>query len=438
LIFACTSATAGGFKPAVAVFFATAARNKHDKWRREPLNPAKRLYRGGDHFMRAILVDDERLALAQLKKILERHVGGVQVIGMYSDPTRVVAIAEKLAPDVVFLDIHMPGMSGVKLGELLQERVPAVEIVFVTGYDQYAVHAFEMYALDYIMKPVQPERLSKTMQRLRVKIGDRANKDDKGEREADPPLICCFNQIRVQLSGEKPKFIKWRTSKAQELFAYLLHHRDRIIERGTLIELLWPDFVASKAAQQLYTTVYHIRQALRNSGLEMVTIASGNPETGYRLTTGTARIDSDEWEKQVHNLGTLDKRHIEQYEKVLELYKGDYFGDFEFLWAEYERERLRRMWLNLARSVSGFYMEQQQPQAAIRINRLIQQMFPYLEESYFALMLLYDSSGDSAGVEEQYWLLTSRMEREMESAASETISEWYASWKTRSSQVMQS
>ncbi|TMV45031.1 response regulator [Paenibacillus mesophilus] len=381
--------------------------------------------------MRAILVDDERLALAQLKKILERDVGGVQVIGMYSDPADVVAIAEELAPDVVFLDIHMPGMNGVKLGELLQERVPIAEIVFVTGYDQYAVHAFELYALDYIMKPVQPDRLSKTMQRLRRKIGDRANRDEEREREAEPPLICCFNQIRVQQSGEEPRTIKWRTSKAQELFAYLLHHRDRIIERDTLIELLWPDFEVSKAAQQLYTTVYHIRQTLRSCGLEMVTITSGNLETGYRLTTGTARIDSDEWEKQVHSLGALDIRHIEQYEKVLELYKGDYFGDFEFLWAEHERERLRRMWLNHARSVSEFYMEQQMLQAAIRINRLIQQMFPYEEESYFALMLLYDDSGDIAGVEEQYWLLTSRVEKEMESAVSESISEWFDAWKRR-------
>lgn len=388
--------------------------------------------------MRAILVDDERLALVQLKKILERDAGGVQIIGMYSDPTQVIAAAQELAPDVVFLDIHMPGMNGVKLGELLQESVPAVEIVFVTGYDQYAVHAFELYALDYIMKPVQPDRLSRTVRRLGAKIGRKAHEDDKCEEAgAEPPLICCFNQIRFQLPGEEPKVIKWRTSKAQELFAYMLYHRERMVERDTLIELLWPDFDVAKAAQQLYTTVYHIRQTLRNSGLSMVSIASGSLEAGYRLTTGEARIDSDEWEKQIHNLGTLDHEHIDDYERVLELYKGDYFGDFEYLWAEHKRERLRRVWLHYARNVSGFYMERELPQEAIRINRRIQQLFPYEEESYLDLMKIYDSLGDTAGVEEQYWLLTSRVEEEMESAISESISEWYDSWKRRDCQAPQ-
>jgi two-component SAPR family response regulator len=76
-------------------------------------------------------------------------------------------------------------------------------------------------------------------------------------------------------------------------------------------------------------------------------------------------------------------------------------------------------------------MERELPQEAIRINRRIQQLFPYEEESYLDLMKIYDSLGDTAGVEEQYWLLTSRVEEEMESAVSETISEWYDSWKRR-------
>lgn len=384
--------------------------------------------------MRAILVDDEKLALRQLQHILEHNLDGIEVVGVFSDPTQVIGKAEQLLPEVAFLDIHMPGISGLQLGEQLQERLPSTEIVFVTGYDQYAVHAFELHALDYIMKPVQLDRLLKTVNRLKARIDKNANKS-ANEPQAGParhsPLICCFSQLRYQLHGEPSKPIKWRTSKAQELFAYLLHHRGRMIDRDTLIELLWPDFEAVKAVQQLYTTVYHIRQTLKSSGLETMSITSGNLEAGYRLTAGEARVDCDEWENRVKRLGALDAEQIEEYERVLELYTGNYFGDLGYLWAEHERERLRLLWLHHAKAVCAFRLGQTPPNlaAAIRINQRIQQLFPYEEESYFTLMKLYASMGERAGVEEQYWLLSSKLEQELESTVSEAVAAWYEQWR---------
>ncbi|MBU5443637.1 response regulator [Paenibacillus sp. MSJ-34] len=212
--------------------------------------------------MRAILVDDEQLALERLKLLLERDMNGVEVVELCSNSFKAFEMVDKHRPDVVFLDIHMPELDGLKLGERLQAIIPDMEIVFVTGYDHYAVQAFELYALDYIMKPVEPERLRRTVERLQGKL---KGKNNNRSKEASTPFIFCFNKIRYQLPGEEPQTIKWRTSKAQELFAYLLHHRDRTIDRSTLIELLWPDFEVSRASQQLYTTIYHIRQTLQKS-----------------------------------------------------------------------------------------------------------------------------------------------------------------------------
>jgi two-component SAPR family response regulator len=384
--------------------------------------------------MKAILVDDERLSLRHLKKMLEIDVGGVEVIGMYSNPADVLGAAIELQPDVVFLDIHMPGISGLSLGEQLQLSVPATEIVFVTAYDQYAVRAFELYALDYIMKPVQLERLQQTIQRLRVRVKDSfklgQEQEKEKEQEQQPPLICCFNQIRLQLSGQEPQIIKWRTSKAQELFAYMLHHRDRMIDRDTLIELLWPYFDESRAVKQLYTTIYHIRNTLRNSGMGTISISSGDLENGYRLSLGAARIDTQEWETFVKQLGVVDHHNVVEHEQALELYKGNYFGDYEYLWAEQERERLRRLWLHHANQLSMFYTVQQMPQAAVLVNQRLQMLLPYTEDSYFNLMKLYDSFGDRVGVEEQYWLLLTRWEQELDSAVDANIITWYEHWKT--------
>lgn len=371
--------------------------------------------------MRAILVDDERLALQHLRRMLETEVGDVDIVGEFTTPDQVVVRAKELSPDVVFLDIQLPAMNGLHLGEQVQAAVPDVEIVFVTGFDKYAVQAFDLYALDYIMKPVQRGRLRQTVQRLREKM------QLKAERCHDPmeQQICCFNQIRFQLPGQEPQVPKWRTSKAQELFAYLLHHRDQVIDRGILIELLWPDFEISRAAQQLYTTIYHIRQTLKNNGMDTVSITPSEFGGGYRLDIGEANIDTESWENQVKELDLPSIHTIVHYEHVLNQYTGDYLGEYSYLWAEPERQRLSMVWLNLARKISAFYIEQDDIKAAIRVNQRIQHILPDAEESYFVLMKLYDALGEFGNVDEQYWLLTNKVERELASSVGEEIKSWY-------------
>ncbi|WP_336745688.1 response regulator [Paenibacillus sp. y28] len=375
--------------------------------------------------MKALLVDDEHLALQQLKHMLEQEIGGVQVVGMFSDPTKVHEAVRQLQPDVVFLDIHMPGIQGLQLGELLQASYPAVEVVFVTGYDQYALQAFELYALDYIMKPVQLDRLQKTLQRLTDKMGAPAAADQNTEAA----IICCFKHLRYKMPGEEPQPLKWRTSKARELFAFLLHNRNRTMDREVLIELLWPSFDVMRAAQQLYTAIYHIRQTLKGCGLDMISITSGDLEVGYRLTLHEVRIDTDEWEEQVKQLERISWECAADHERVMNMYEGDYYGEYEYLWAEHERERLRLLWLHHAQNLSGFYMEQGSLQAAVSINHSIQQQLPYEETSYFTLMKLYHELGRPELVEEQYTLLLSRLEGELESAVDTEITDWYEDWK---------
>lgn len=375
--------------------------------------------------MRAILVDNEYLSLAKLKKMLEHDVDGIEVIGTYTDPAPVPAIAKEFRPDVLFLDIHMPEVDGLTLGEQVRAVLPEAEIVFITAYDQYALKAFELPATDYILKPFQLERLKKTVDRLKREMGEREESGSSAPR----PWIRCFHQICFQLPGQQPRTVKWRTSKAQELFAYLLHHRDRTVDREAIIELLWPDFELSGAMKQLYTTVYHIRQTLKAYGLEAVSISSVDLKAGYKLSVGEARLDTAEWEVLVKKLVAIDSSNYREYECVLEMYEGSYLGEYEYLWAEYERERLRSLWLFHAQLLSRFYIDRRMPLAAVKVNQRIQQLFPLVEESYFTIMKLYASLEEGALVEEQYSLLTSRMEQEPDSAVSEPVKQWYEGWK---------
>ncbi|MEM9931132.1 MAG: LytTR family DNA-binding domain-containing protein [Bacteroidota bacterium] len=117
--------------------------------------------------LHCIIVDDERLARVELKAILD-EVGGCQVLAQAGNAASAKPLIESLQPDVLFLDINMPGTSGF---ELLNQLNYCPFVVFVTAYDQYAIKAFEVHALDYLMKPVPAERLAATLQQVRARLG---------------------------------------------------------------------------------------------------------------------------------------------------------------------------------------------------------------------------------------------------------------------------
>lgn len=375
--------------------------------------------------MRVVLADDERLSLIHLKSLLEKEIGGVEVVGMYSDPTEIIDMIGPLQPDAIFLDINMPEISGFEIAEQLQVLFPSIEIVFVTAYDDYAVNAFELSVIDYILKPVQLARLEKTIKRLH----ERVNQKEKRMKTTDT-LIGCFNHIYLQLPNNEPQALKWRTSKAQELFAYLLHHRNRTIDRTTLIELLWGHLDHAARTAQLYTTIYQIRHTLKQSGITEVIISSGSLEAGYKLSIGSNLLDIEEWEIQLKQLPPLTVQTIPEHVLVLDLYKGDYLSDYGYLWAESERERLRCLWLHHAETLEAFYTESGLRHDAIHLNQLIHKIMPTHDSSYFNLMKHYDALGNRPAVEEQYWLLKRMLENEFGlSTVNPTVTDWYNRWK---------
>jgi two-component system LytT family response regulator len=116
--------------------------------------------------MRALIVDDERLARAELRRLLAVHPG-LQIVGEAANPDEARRAIEALRPDLVFLDVQMPGESGFDLLATLDDA-PAV--IFTTAFDQYALRAFDVSALDYLLKPIEPARLAHALR----KFGPRA------------------------------------------------------------------------------------------------------------------------------------------------------------------------------------------------------------------------------------------------------------------------
>lgn len=113
--------------------------------------------------MRVLIVDDEPLARAKLRRMLAPWPA-LEVVGEAGDGVQALQLCATLAPDAVFLDVQMPGCSGLDVAASLPDPAPAV--VFVTAFDRYALQAFDAAALDYLLKPVEPERLARAVQRL--------------------------------------------------------------------------------------------------------------------------------------------------------------------------------------------------------------------------------------------------------------------------------
>lgn len=133
---------------------------------------------------RALIVDDEPLLRTHLAHHLSTLWPELQVVGEARNGREAVDLVHELKPDVVFLDVHMPGMNGVEAARLMEGE--GVHLVFVTAYEQYAVAAFDQGAIDYLVKPFEPERLAESVARLRARLAaERAHAALNGGRAGD-------------------------------------------------------------------------------------------------------------------------------------------------------------------------------------------------------------------------------------------------------------
>lgn len=378
--------------------------------------------------MKVVLLDDEILQLNGLKNKLESDFNGLEVVGAFVNPYELLDKIDALNPEVIFLDIHLPGIQGIEVANIIQEKAPHMEFVFITGFDQYAIQAFELFAFDYILKPIQSKRLEKTITRLINKKSD--------VLPAATPIpkltINCFQSLRLFNESGTEIPIKWRTSKALELFAYFIHNKGTVIERDTLLELFWPELDEARAAQQLYTTIYHIRKVLKTGKIDSIHLVHSKEYFGgYVLKTDESVVfETEKWENELKSIHLIEKQNEAVFAALLLQYEGDYCGSYDFTWAEAEQERLRKFWLYHMYVLCHYYINEKQSVKAVQQLIDIQKKQPYEEEAYFKLMKLYAETNQNYLVEEQFRNLTEKME-DLGVETSSIITAWFAQWQTQ-------
>lgn len=373
--------------------------------------------------MKAIVVDDEYLALESMTRLLQRFE--VQVAGAFQDPREALKQQEALDADVAFVDIEMPELNGLELAARLQAAQPSLQIVFVTAYEQYAIDAFELAAIDYLLKPIQLKRLETTIKRLSSKQAETT--PEPQPRQPMEQTICFFHHLSFQDAQGNPINIAWRTAKARELLAYLIHSGDKTPSKEELLDRIWPDADPDKSITHLHTTIYQIRQSMKTMG---VPLSLQYKEGRYHVELRGTQIDVVVWEKALK--GAVEGKDGKAVTRLLtQSYRGDYLETEDYIWSGGERERLRALWLDQALKHGAWLEDQDLSSDALTLYQQMQQRYPENEESYFGLMRLYGKLGNSVEVHQQYAKLSEMLAEDFDAAPSEPITQWYSQWNDR-------
>lgn len=289
--------------------------------------------------MKVIIVDDERPLLNELEKMLGQQEG-IDVVGAYTDPLEAFREAEYTKPDAAFLDIEMRGLNGIDLAKRLLRKLPELDIIFVTAFNHYATEAFEANAVDYLLKPIRPERLNKALKRLGKKRGEALPKPKELLR------IQSFGKFGVYIGD---KAIKWSRSKQRELLAYLLQNEGRWIDKYKICDDLWRDSPPAQALANLQTAVWAIRKVFRDASLSCVDIEFANDS--YILSLKETQWDLRQFDAAYQIFfGTGD---LQFGRKALSLYHDGYLFCEDWPWTALERGKYAVRQEKLKNALSG-------------------------------------------------------------------------------------
>jgi two-component SAPR family response regulator len=341
--------------------------------------------------VKAIIVDDEELARSRLTVLLA-EIEEIELCGSFGTAEQALNFLENNLVEVIFLDITMPEMDGMEFANLLMERGSSASVVFVTGYGEYAVEAFELEATDYLLKPISRERLAKTIGRL-IK---------KQQSKAKGLHITCFGGFRVSLEEDGGQAIGWRSPKVEELFAYLVSKGS--VSRDEIADTLWDGFTLDKAMKNLNSTVYYIRKALQQYGLEECLVT-----TRKQISLDSKRIYCDLYEfQQIQKSAWKVEKDLE---RLSELYQGELFQGKTYEWSFGKAQTLEKSMIFNLLKAGEKREEQKQREEAERLYLRALELDPFYEVASSKLLDFYIRSDRTEKVKQ--------LRREMEQLLSE-------------------
>ncbi|MGN0596315.1 MAG: response regulator [Ruminiclostridium sp.] len=253
--------------------------------------------------MRIFAVDDEKLVLESLVSAIKAAVPEAEVHS-FQKPSEAIEKLQQISCDVAFLDIKMRGMTGLELARRMKEIQGDINIVFATGYSEYTLEAFRLYASDYLLKPVTPDMVARAMENLRNPV-----KRTSGNKLK----IRCFGNFEV-FADDKP--VMFKRAKAKEVLAYLVDRMGSTCTMGEIMSVIWEDGVDNSSRHSnLRNLIFSLKRTLAEVGAEDVIVKGRN----------TISIDCDKVDCDYYDF-------LRQIPYAVNSYHGEYMSQYS--WAE--------------------------------------------------------------------------------------------------------
>ncbi|MBR0600311.1 diguanylate cyclase domain-containing protein [Sinanaerobacter chloroacetimidivorans] len=270
---------------------------------------------------KAVLIDDDKENIKIIESALTKY-GFFKDIAIFTNPLTAIDEIKVINPDVVFTDVEMPEMSGLELAQYVIDYNPTIKIVFITAYDYYAIEAFELYAVDYLLKPIRMERLDQTIERLMKVRNSKCQADNTEKLE-----ISVFGKMDV---FKRKKHVRWNGAKTEELFAYLLHNTGEKVMKDTLVDIMWSGYGYKQALRNMQTAICRVRQSLNELGDHINIEYSCNC---YSLKMKNVYFDYFEFKNLIKDIDEINDENIYDAIKALEMYRGDYMETNGYIWS---------------------------------------------------------------------------------------------------------
>jgi len=263
--------------------------------------------------MRVIAVDDEVLALESLVSLIEKALPQAEVHS-FRKSVEARAFAEDTPCDLAFLDVNMPQMDGVALAQALQKKNPRINLIFVTGYTEYAASAFALHASGFLHKPVTEEGILQELKALRFPLPE-------SDRPESPRLrVRTFGNFQV-CCGDEP--LHFMYSKTLEMLAYLVDRNGAMCTIHEVESVLWPEDLTDHSSY-MKNLRSDLAQALREVGCEEAFLRQRG-----RIGIAPKEMDCDYY------------TFLKNVKANRWMYQGEYMAQYS--WAEYTNASLRQM-----------------------------------------------------------------------------------------------
>ena len=321
--------------------------------------------------MKAVLIDDEEAALAELTFYLKKFK--VEIIGAFTAPQDGYECILSTSPDVVFLDISMPEISGLEMAVKIRKNLPATSIVFVTANPIYSLEAYQAHPVDYILKPIDENRLRDTLEYIQT--------ISEMNKVVVLPEIKCFGVFTFNNGKEE---IGFTTQKSKELFAFMLCNTNVSSSRNYLARTIFNSGDSKNDANNLRVTLHRIKKTLVDANIKKEHLLINENNT---IFVAPGICDIVDFLNFVHDNKVIHKGNQSEALRIIDLVRGDLFSDIDSLWISELREYVYLQLEELILKVVWYYIleENKTKEAEFLLLKLIDQN-PQSENGYTSLL----------------------------------------------------